>query len=119
MPTDQIKVKKKINCYRDSCDHKIHLKMNKIIINNEGAWFDIDNAKSYEARSVKGAIRNEILYVTPGNKVIKSTKKPQDQRPTYTLQSLPEARHWFRLNKYTQEEIPEFLRDFHPDLEIC
>jgi len=92
--------------------------MNKITINNEGAWIDLDQAERFEAKTVNGVLRNEALLITPGNNAIKTTQRPNESKPSYTLQTMFEARMWFRGNKYSQENMPELFRDFNPDLEV-
>ncbi len=92
--------------------------MNKITIDNQGAWFDMDQAERFEAKTLNGVLRNEALLITPGKNAIKTTQRPNESKPSYALQTMHEARSWFRTNKYSQENMPELFRDFNPDMEV-
>lgn len=92
--------------------------MNKIIVNSDGNWIDTEKCQVFESRTENGKLRNEKLFLTPNKNFVSLRRESKDAPAKYSVLTHAQARSWFRTNKYNQEEIPEFLRDYSPELEL-
>lgn len=102
--------------------------MKRIAINGtKGAWFDAEKAKKYEEESflcgssyvskATGSVHeHEALYITKGGVYILCSERGYFE--SYVLISKAEAAQWFCSQSFSDEDIPENLKDEVMGLEV-
>lgn len=92
--------------------------MNRILLDAKGTWVNLDTCEGFDSKTENGILRQNALFITPEKNFVSRYRESKNSPEKHTVISLAEARSWFRLNKYSKEQTPEFLRQFTPDMEL-
>lgn len=93
------------------------------LTDNSGKWFDVEKAQMFKEGSrwngrnhislaTSDQFEHEALYITKSGKIIKNCYSQwQGSVETYHEIDTETAFQWFQKNEYTEEMLPENLRE--------